>query len=234
MTAEAIGSLINGAIPFSIGVFATLVGFRAIGKQPEVEPRSDEWHQRFGSLFKVLGPLLMLFGVFVWVTSIQRTRSDAPQVAHWKRYQTSDGVCSAEFPAAPKEDTMENLGVISNQLTLSRSPRDIYFMLTFSDISPDSPPATEEERLDSIRDNMPAVASRGGPQFEFVSEERISESGILGRSLQFAAGESHDFQAKVFIVGTRIYRIIAVTPRGNTEDSEVRRFLGSFHFEKHE
>lgn len=234
MRPEVVGELVNGAIPFFGGIYATLLGFRVLGKSPGADPKYDEWHHRFGGLLKVLGPLLVLFGLFLWISGIARNSSSSgpPQVADWRRYTTSDGVCSAEFPEQPKQDTKSALGVESNRLTLSLPGPDIYYMLTFSDIPAGAPPATDEERLDSIRDSMPAFGAQMGMKFQFVHEERISENGVPGRDLQFAAGEKHTFRAKVFILDTRIYRIIAVTPRSKKEDEETRRFLSSFQFEK--
>jgi hypothetical protein len=55
--------LIDAAIPFLVGVYCLLVGFRVVGKKPGVNPKYDQWHARFGTVFKVVGPVLMLVGV---------------------------------------------------------------------------------------------------------------------------------------------------------------------------
>lgn len=233
MRPDVLGELVNGAIPFCGGIYATLLGFRVVGKQPGSNPKYDEWHNRFGGILRVFGPFLVLFGLFLWVSGIVRvsTSDGPPQAEAWKRYTTADGVCSAEFPEPPKQDAKSALGIESGGLTLSLSSLDVYYMLTFSDIPADSPPATNEERLNSIRDNMPAFGAQMGMKYEFVREERISENGIPGRDLEFAAGEKHTFRAKIFILGTRIYRIIAVTRRSEQEDEATRRFLRTFRFE---
>jgi len=109
---------------------------------------------------------------------------------------------------------------------------DSYYSLVFSDIPADSPQATDEERLDSIRDAMPVHAAQNGQQFKLVHEERITENGIKGRKLEFVTGERHILRAKVFILGTRIYQMNAVTPRSKKEDETTRRFLVSLRFEK--
>jgi hypothetical protein len=57
------GSLVNAAIPFCVGVFCLLVGFRVVGKKPGADPKYDAWHARFGTFFKVAGPVLMALGV---------------------------------------------------------------------------------------------------------------------------------------------------------------------------
>jgi len=64
MSPELLGQLVNASIPFFGGVYATLLGFRVVGAKPGQSLKSDEWHARFGKLLKVLGPLLILFGLF--------------------------------------------------------------------------------------------------------------------------------------------------------------------------
>jgi hypothetical protein len=58
------GSLINAAIPFFVGVYLVLVGFRLVGKKPGADPNFDEWHARFGLFLKIAGPVLMVLAVF--------------------------------------------------------------------------------------------------------------------------------------------------------------------------
>jgi hypothetical protein len=61
-------ALINAAIPFLVGVYCLLVGFRIVGSKPGVNPKYDEWHARFGVVFKIAGPILMVVGVIYLVS----------------------------------------------------------------------------------------------------------------------------------------------------------------------
>jgi hypothetical protein len=61
------GTLVNAAIPFVVGVYCLLVGFRLVGKRPGADPKFDRWHERFGTVLKVAGPVLMALGVFYLV-----------------------------------------------------------------------------------------------------------------------------------------------------------------------
>ena len=70
MSPEAIGELVNGAIPFLGGIYITLLGFRKVGKRPGEDLRYDEWHARFETTYKVLGPLLVVFGLFLAVRGL--------------------------------------------------------------------------------------------------------------------------------------------------------------------
>jgi hypothetical protein len=233
MRSEMVGHLIDGAIPFFGGIYATLLGFRVLGKKSGVNPKYDQWHKRLGGLLKVLGPSLVLFGLFLGFRGVfaDSNSSDAPQVADWTRYTTADGVCSAEFPQQPKEASQSTSRVESKRLSLSLPDVDSYYSLVFSDLPVDLPQAPDEERLDSIRDAMPVHAAQNGQQFKLVHEERISENGVNGRELEFLTGKKHVLRAKIFILGPRMYQMNAVTPQNQKEDEQTRRFLGSFRFE---
>ncbi len=156
----------------------------------------------------------------------QRTAS-----VEWKRYSTPDGVCSAEFPQPPKEDSQFAFGIESKRLLVYLEEPDILYMLTFSEISADFPAASDEERLNAIRENLPLVASQKGKKFQFVSEAKIVKGGFPGRDLVYSAGENHYFRTKVLLVGNRLYRMILVTQQKHKDDEDSNRFMDSFEIE---
>jgi hypothetical protein len=123
------------------------------------------------------------------------------------------------------------MGVESARLTLSVPGTDNYYMLTFSDLPPDAPPATDDEIFDAIPDNMQTMGKQGGVEYKLVRADKIVENGLTGRDFDFSVGARHAFRTKVFIVGSRIYRIIAVTRQSEKDESDTRRFLSSFRFE---
>jgi hypothetical protein len=61
--AKLMGVLVNAAIPFLVGIFCLLVGFRVIGSKPGVDAKFDAMHARFGTFFKVAGPVLMIIAI---------------------------------------------------------------------------------------------------------------------------------------------------------------------------
>ena len=63
MRVEVIAALVDGGIPIVGGIYATLLGLRIIGKPPGESPKYDRWHERFGRTLKVLGPILVFFGI---------------------------------------------------------------------------------------------------------------------------------------------------------------------------
>ena len=71
MNPDVFGELVNAAIPFLGGIYATLLGYRVVGTKPGTSIRADEWHTRFDRMFRILGPLLMLFGLSLCWFAIQ-------------------------------------------------------------------------------------------------------------------------------------------------------------------
>ncbi len=70
MSPDDIGELANGAIPFFGGIYTTLLGFRVIGKMPGESLQYDQWLAGHERRFKLQGPLLMVFGIFLAVRGI--------------------------------------------------------------------------------------------------------------------------------------------------------------------
>ena len=66
------GSLINAAIPFFIGIYCLLVGFRVVGSKPGVNPKYDQMLERFGIFFKIAGPVLMVLGIIYLLMDYSR------------------------------------------------------------------------------------------------------------------------------------------------------------------
>ena len=64
MSPDLIGNLVSSAIPLFGGIYVTLLGYRVVGMKPGMSLKSDEWHARFGRMFQIFGPLMIVFGLF--------------------------------------------------------------------------------------------------------------------------------------------------------------------------
>jgi hypothetical protein len=64
MHPETFGILVNDGILLLGAIYVTLLGFRVVGKPPGVSFEYDQWHERFGRIFKVGGTL----GITCWVS----------------------------------------------------------------------------------------------------------------------------------------------------------------------
>ncbi|MGE5192643.1 MAG: hypothetical protein ACM3U2_09085 [Deltaproteobacteria bacterium] len=225
-----LGRLVNAAIPLLAGAYAILLGARAVGPRRGASEKFDQWHTRYGSTMLLLGPLVCLYGLYLAFSSVASNLDlpQAPQRTGWRRYTTSDGACSAEFPTPPVRDKQTTFGVESTRLTLRIPGTGDYYMLTFSDVPPDTPPSTDDEKLDAMPDNIQVMGEQAGHQYKLVHADKIVENGIVGREFEFSVDASHTFRTKVFIVGSRIHRIIAVTRQGEQDGPDTARFLSSF------
>lgn len=63
MSSNAIARLIDAGIPIVGGVYVLLLATRVIGKRPGESAKTDEWHENYGTIMKVLGALTIGFGL---------------------------------------------------------------------------------------------------------------------------------------------------------------------------
>lgn len=74
MNPDAIASIVNGAIPFFAGLYLTLMSYRIVGKKPGESQQFDAFHAKHSHRMKYLGPLMMIFDVFLAVMGIARAK----------------------------------------------------------------------------------------------------------------------------------------------------------------
>jgi hypothetical protein len=70
MDPKIFASVVEGGIPFSGGLFGTLLAYRVIGKKLGEDASYDELHQKYWTWFRWGGPLLMAFGVFQVIAGV--------------------------------------------------------------------------------------------------------------------------------------------------------------------
>lgn len=63
MSSDQIANIIEGSIPLAAGIYFTLLGHRIVGKKPGIDYKYDDWIEGKTSLFKTLGPIVIIFGV---------------------------------------------------------------------------------------------------------------------------------------------------------------------------
>lgn len=232
MRPEHVGVLAEGVIPFLGGIYATLLGFRIIGPKPGAKPKHDEWHRRWGGFVRLGGPLIVVFGVFLWVKGIAYHSSPTPTPATaWTRHKTSDGTASVEFPAQPATVTKEAGGVVNHNVTLSQKERDRHFILSWSEVTP-MEGVPDEQLLDGLRDSLPAMTAYQGTPLTFVSQEKFTELDVPGRILVFDGKGKYTLRMKCVILNGRFYRATATTPHTPEDEADGVRFVSTFRIEK--
>lgn len=53
----------NGLIPLFGGIYVSLIAFKVINPNKKNPEKMEIWHKRFGPMMKVIGPLVVLFGI---------------------------------------------------------------------------------------------------------------------------------------------------------------------------
>jgi hypothetical protein len=234
MRTEYVGVLLEGVIPILGGTYGALLGFRVVGPKPGAKPKHDEWYRRWGGFMRVCGPLLVVFGLLLWVKGFVFHSDVAPTPATaWTRHKSSDGAVSVEFPGPPKTLTKEAEGLVFHNVTLSEKERDRHFILSWSEAA-QVDGITDEERLDGLRESIPAMTAERGMPFTFVRDEKFTEGGVTGRLFVFDFNGKYTQRMKCLILNGRAYRATATTRNTPQEEADGVRFVSSFRLEKAE
>jgi len=53
----------GGIISILLGAYLSLIGFRVISAGKKQGPEYEAWYQKWGSKFKIIGPVLILLGI---------------------------------------------------------------------------------------------------------------------------------------------------------------------------
>ena len=70
MNSHLLASLVDGAIPFLGGLYLTLLAHRWVGPKPGQNPKYDGTYESYIRWGKWGGPLLMLFGVYIFIKDL--------------------------------------------------------------------------------------------------------------------------------------------------------------------
>ena len=226
MQPVSMATLVGATILLLAGLFATLLGFRLIGRQPSPDPGSEQRLVSVRRWFRLAGPLLMIFAVLLLFLE-----PPAPP-QEWRTVTTSDDVCSIEMPGEPVGG--EGPAIQGQQREIEqRIVQDygtVQYSLSHSEIAAsyrDVPPA---KLLEEIGENW-LLAARQLGKTQMIDERDLSENGWPGREIVLDI-DTQRMQQKWFIVNQRLYRAIVSTPRDGRHLQDARRFLDSFRILK--
>lgn len=149
------------------------------------------------------------------------------QQATWNEFKSPQGEFSILIPGTPTKQTRSvetPSGPLEAHMFLAEQG-DVAYMVAYSDY----PTMVIRDRsskliLDGARDG--AVANAHGT---LVRESVVSLNGNHGRELEIEpAGGKVTIQARIFLVGHRLYQVMVLTPKGTDFTEDVRKFLDSF------
>jgi len=145
----------------------------------------------------------------------------------WTEYRSEADRFAAFFPGTPTESSKTvntAIGPIEMKI-YGVAKKQTAFSVVLSDYPPEHVKRVGSATiLDGARDG--AVANTQG---KLLSELIIEIAGNPGRDLKIsAAGGKGTVRAKLFLVGSRLYQVLAVTPTEDSYAPQVGRFLESF------
>jgi hypothetical protein len=147
----------------------------------------------------------------------------------WKTFTSDEGGFSVSLPGTPTQDSQAvntaigNIMMYTFMIELSESA----YMVAYSDY-PDSlvnqTPA--DILLSGARDG--AV---GNVQGRLVNETYLSLQGHPGRELLIETAGAEAFaRVRIFLVGNRMYQVMALTTsQSDSQTEEITNYLNSFH-----
>ncbi len=151
----------------------------------------------------------------------------APSTPDWREFVGPDGDFSVQMPAEPQEQ-VEEYETDSGKITVhmfGATVGGMDYITAYSDYPAEIVAAKGAQGiLNDARDG--AVTNTKG---ELVSEQAIEMNGNPGMFLQVGSPDGKGLaQAKLFLVGNRLFQIFVAGPKENAESEDVQFYLNSF------
>ena len=112
---------LSGLIAVFGGVYLTLMAHRVVPRKPKDPEKMELWHRKFGKMSKVLGPLLVgfglleFFGVLTSYSNVQtarmtmhRVQAGTPDESGWVTAESTYGKFSVKLPVPFNDFTVED------------------------------------------------------------------------------------------------------------------------------
>jgi len=168
-----------------------------------------------------------ILGLILVGIGIARFAFESFATYSWRRVATSDGKASAEFPVQPTTetatDTFEGLSVTRVSLKCEVPYRDIKLRLTWSEIPPEGPALTAEERIAGMK----AFFEEHGLVVSSCLPENLGSVPCYRMVVERDGGKVR-VRTRIAITPRIMYRVIAESSSGFHDDPAIERFMDSF------
>jgi len=146
-------------------------------------------------------------------------------VGDWVQFSTDDHSCKVLLPVEPKKQTKTKdteSGAIVSNIWISKPDFGLYLLgITDYPIDVDT-----QRELELDRDNfLKAVNAR------LIDDSDITLSGHPGKEFT-GASDTYTYKSRVYLVGRRVYQIVAAEPSAAIDSTRVKKFLESFELVK--
>lgn len=140
---------------------------------------------------------------------------------------TSDaGRYQVMMPSSPKSDTREyatNKGVLAVSTDKCEVARDLVLSVSFADYPPDFGAVAPKLVLDGVRDGLKGSDGKVTTETEIT----LGDKKHPGRELRIEAGKNV-IRAQIFLVGRRLYQVLATGTKDSVAKPEVEQLFSSF------
>lgn len=145
---------------------------------------------------------------------------------HWETYTAPDGTFSVELPGKPQAETtqvpLEGGGTAIAHFIIAKPKDNTAYSCAYTEHE-NINDKTPDQLLDSARDG-----SLRKIQGTVQSQKRITAQGHPGLEMQASARNNSLLDARLLVVGDRLYMIMAVATARTRDAKSVQRMFDSF------
>lgn len=175
--------------------------------------------------------MLFLFGVFCGFLISTATAQDpnAPYIPDWKEYTYKDHLMAFSLPAPPHfktQDADTDHGKSTIYAYSAPAGNGAVFMVSATEYTGTLTDAEQAELLASA-----VKASPTNLKATVISNKKIALEDHSGVELEMTSEKWH-VRYRIFVVATKMYQLIYMTPAAAPVSPEVDKFLNSFHILK--
>lgn len=151
------------------------------------------------------------------------------QGSGWSEYKPEGGRLAVQMPGTPKlqsQTVSTAAGDVELHVAMLQPDADTAYGVSWADYPQEAVQSlTADEVLDGARDG--AVAKLNGT---LAGSDNIMLSGSHpGRDLRVTMPDgAHVYRSRVYLIGNRLYQVIAVTTTAGASGPDVTKFLDSF------
>jgi hypothetical protein len=143
----------------------------------------------------------------------------------WKEFRSVEGNFSVSMPGEVEVESQEiesEVGALPTY-TFTATEKTAAYVVAYTDYPADSigdvdPAAILDGARDGVQESLNGT---------IVRERNITISGHPGRDLEMKSGEMQ-VRSNIYLVGSRMYQVIAVVPTKGKMPKSVEKFLASF------
>jgi hypothetical protein len=167
--------------------------------------------------------------LFSLILSVLILSACGQTTANWRDFSNTEGKFTVRMPGAPKEET-NTIKTDSGEITIHLFGipiGDTDYIVAYSDYPTDLVVSKGPTGiLDSARDG--AISNTKGT---LITDESIELNGFPGKLLIVGSPDGKGIaQAKIFLVGNRLYQVFVAAEKDAAYSEENLAFLDSFQF----